>query len=165
MSGRLERAMPWVIALLALVARLVPGPRTIDDAFITFRYAQNLISGAGFVYNAGEHVLGTTTPLYTILLSLVSLPFGGAAAPFPTLALVLNAFFDAVCCWLLVRLASRLGYPIAGWISAAIWAVAPMSVTFAIGGMETSLFVCLILATFYFYYSQRPTAGAQKLGN
>ncbi len=152
--------MPWVIALLALVARLIPGPRTIDDAYITFRYAQNLISGAGLVYNPGEHVLGTTTPLYTILLSLVSIPFGGQSAPFPTLAFVLNALFGAASCWLLVRLGSRLGYSTAGMIAAGVWAVAPMSVTFAIGGMETSLFVLFILATFYFYYTQRPTAGA-----
>ncbi|MGA9190439.1 MAG: hypothetical protein WBZ24_01780 [Anaerolineales bacterium] len=160
MSGRLERAVPWVIALIALVARLIPGPRTIDDAYITFRYAQNLISGAGFVYNAGERVLGTTTPLYTLLMSLLSIPVGGASAPFPYLALVANAVLGAASCWLLIRLGSHLGYPIAGSITAVVWALAPMSVTFAIGGMETSLFVLLILATFYFYYSQRPTAGA-----
>ncbi len=160
MSGRLERIMPWVIALIALVARLIPGPRTIDDAYITFRYAQNLISGAGFVYNSGEHVLGTTTPLYTLLLSLVSIPFGAASAPFPLIALALNALFGAASCWFLLRIGNRLGYPIGGLIAALVWAIAPMSVTFDIGGMETSLFVLLILATFYFYYSQRPTTGA-----
>src|SRR5215510_13476622 len=42
-----------------------------DDAFITYRYAQNLVMGYGFVYNPGEpSVLGTTTPLYTLLLAL-----------------------------------------------------------------------------------------------
>jgi len=40
-----------------------------DDAFITFRYADNLAAGHGFVYNIGEHVLGTTTPLFTLLLA------------------------------------------------------------------------------------------------
>jgi hypothetical protein len=35
---------------------------TVDDAFITFRYAENLAAGNGFVYNLGEKVLGTTTP-------------------------------------------------------------------------------------------------------
>jgi arabinofuranosyltransferase len=72
-----------LITVLALVARLVSGPRIIDDAYITFRYAQNLVSGMGLVYNPGEHVLGTTTPLYTFLLALLSIPFGGATAPFP----------------------------------------------------------------------------------
>lgn len=44
-----------------------------DDAYITYRYADNLRSGLGFVYNPGEWVLGTTTPLYTLLLATLGL--------------------------------------------------------------------------------------------
>jgi hypothetical protein len=40
-----------------------------DDAYITYRYARNLSLGLGFVYNRGEHILGTTTPLYTLILA------------------------------------------------------------------------------------------------
>ncbi|MCL5998756.1 MAG: hypothetical protein M1546_22270, partial [Chloroflexi bacterium] len=40
-----------------------------DDPFITFRYAQNLAQGQGFVYNAGIRVLGTTTPLFALFLA------------------------------------------------------------------------------------------------
>jgi hypothetical protein len=65
---------------------------------------------------------------------------------------------------MLILLGKRMGYTLAGLIAALVWAVAPMSVTFAIGGMETSLFILLFLATFYFYYSQRPTAGAAFAG-
>jgi hypothetical protein len=36
-----------------LVVRLLAGSRTIDDAYITFRYARNLAEGPGFVYNPG----------------------------------------------------------------------------------------------------------------
>lgn len=77
------RILPFVIFLLALAARLIPGPRTIDDSYITFRYARNILAGNGFVYNPGEHVLGTTTPLYTILLVLLGALTGGIQAPFP----------------------------------------------------------------------------------
>ena len=64
----------WHVALaativLALVARFLPGERTIDDAFITFRYSRNLLAGNGFVYNPGQRVQGTTTPLYTLLMA------------------------------------------------------------------------------------------------
>ncbi len=31
-----------------------------DDAYVTLRYAANLIKGWGFVFNAGERVMGTT---------------------------------------------------------------------------------------------------------
>src|SRR5687768_3192429 len=44
-----------------------------DDPYITYRYAGNLASGAGFVYNAGERILSTTTPLYTLILAAVGL--------------------------------------------------------------------------------------------
>jgi hypothetical protein len=40
-----------------------------DDAYITLRYAANLIKGWGFVFNAGERVLGTTSPLFALLLA------------------------------------------------------------------------------------------------
>jgi hypothetical protein len=44
-----------------------------DDPFITFRYAENLALGNGFVFNVsasgGERVLSTTTPLFTLLLA------------------------------------------------------------------------------------------------
>jgi hypothetical protein len=41
-----------------------------DDAFITFRFAEQLANGNGFVYNVGQPIYGTTTPLLTLLLAL-----------------------------------------------------------------------------------------------
>ena len=40
-----------------------------EDAFITYRYARNLADGFGFVFNPGEKVLGTSTPLFTLILA------------------------------------------------------------------------------------------------
>ena len=39
------------------------------DSFITYRYAENLARGLGFVYSPAERVLGTSTPLFTLILS------------------------------------------------------------------------------------------------
>lgn len=136
--------------MLAVTARLVPGPRTIDDAYITFRYARNLLQGNGPVFNPGQAVLGTTTPLYMGALAAAALPFGAAGAPFPEIALVLNALADALTCLLLIRIGSTLRTPGAGWAAAALWAVSPMSVTFAVGGLETSVFILLLLLVLYF---------------
>ena len=41
----------------------------LDDAYITYRYARNLAGGLGMVYNPGERILGTSTPLYTVFLA------------------------------------------------------------------------------------------------
>ncbi|HEY45296.1 MAG: hypothetical protein AMJ88_04565 [Anaerolineae bacterium SM23_ 63] len=159
---RLKRSfqLEILIVLVALAARIVPGPRTIDDAYITFRYAQNLLNGYGFVYNPGEAVLGTTTPLYTLLMAGLGLLFGGCQAPFPTLALLVNAIADGLTCWLLIRLAESLGFRRAGLAAAAVWAIAPWSVTFSIGGMETSLLILFGMATFYFYSIDKPVISA-----
>ena len=43
---------------------------TQDDAYISFRYADNLLAGEGLVYNAGERVEGFTNFLWVILLAL-----------------------------------------------------------------------------------------------
>jgi hypothetical protein len=143
------------LMMLALLARLIPGPRTIDDAFITFRYARNIVHGMGFVYNAGEHVLGTTTPLYTLWMAALSLVTH--TENYPILALVTNALADAVSTYLLYHLGRRLSNsPLVGLAAALLWAIAPMSVTFAIGGMETSVFILLMLATFTAHLERRP---------
>ncbi len=148
------------IPLLALAARLIPGPRTIDDAFITFRYARNLIGGHGLVFNPGEAVLGTTTPVYALLLSGLGLVSGGTDAPFRALAWVVNALADAVTCWFLIRIGILLGQRRAGVVASLLWAVAPMSVTFSVGGMETSLFIALMAATLYLHSAGRPVRAA-----
>ena len=140
-----------LIVILALAARLIPGPRTIDDAYITFRYARNLLAGNGFVFNPGERVLGTTTPLFTLVLSAAALPFGGEAAPFPVIALALATLFDAGACLTLAYLGRAFDRPAAGLVAALAWAIAPYSVTFAVGGLETSIFVFLIALAFLAY--------------
>jgi hypothetical protein len=146
--------IPTAVIIIALIARIVPGPRTIDDSYITFRYARNILAGNGFVYNPGERVLGTTTPLYTILLVLLSQLTGGVNAPFPVIAWLVNSCIDAVTCLLLYKLGRKLGYPFAGLGAALVWSIAPYSVTFAIGGLETSVYIFLIVAAIYSYIDE-----------
>lgn len=49
---------------------LLLGGRLQDDAFISFRYARNLATGAGLVWNVGERVEGYTNFLWTLLLAI-----------------------------------------------------------------------------------------------
>ncbi|HEX9595332.1 MAG TPA: hypothetical protein VF982_00500, partial [Anaerolineales bacterium] len=100
LANRLAILLPVAIILLAFAARLIPGPRTIDDAYITFRYARNILAGNGLVYNPGERVLGTTTPLFAFLLAALGAVSGGTQSPFPILAMLVNALADAITCLL-----------------------------------------------------------------
>ncbi|BAJ63183.1 hypothetical membrane protein [Anaerolinea thermophila UNI-1] len=136
----------WIVLLiaLALLARLIPGPRTIDDSYITYRYARNLLSGWGFVYNPGERVMGTTTPLYTLLMAGLGALSGGPEADFPVISWLLNAVADALTCVLLFLIGRQVNFEKAGLAAALAWAIAPYSVTFSIGGLETSLYVFLL---------------------
>ena len=143
------------LVFLALLARLLPGARTIDDAFITFRYARNLLAGQGFVFNPGEAVLGTTTPLYTLLMAGLGALFGGVQADFPSIALVVNALADAVTCLLLWEIGKRFKMPRAGWVAGLCWAVAAYSVTFAIGGLETSVYVLLLTGSAWAFLAEK----------
>jgi len=156
----MRKIIPYLLVALALAARFIPGPRPIDDSYITFRYARNLVSGAGFVFNPGQRVQGTTTPLYTLLMAGLSLPAGGAAAPFPAMALAVNALADAATCLLLWLIGRRLGAEWAGLAAALVWCIAPYSVTFAIGGLETSLYVFLLTATVAAYLWKKRTLTA-----
>jgi len=147
--------LPVGIFLLALAARGIAGTRTIDDSYITYRYAYNLLAGSGFVYNPGEQVLGTTTPLYTLFMVVLGMFSGGPQAPFPSLALMVNTLSDGLTCILLYLLGRRLGFIYAGAGAAIVWAIAPFSVTFAIGGLETSFYVLLLVAMVYAHIENR----------
>jgi len=50
----------WGILAALFVQRLAG--RSLDDFFITYRYAWNLAHGNGFVFNPGERVYGVTDP-------------------------------------------------------------------------------------------------------
>src|SRR5437762_13129041 len=67
LAGLLTAAL---LARIALTWRVLPDG-LFDDAYTTLRYAANLANGSGFVYNPGERVWGTTTPLFTLLLAVV----------------------------------------------------------------------------------------------
>lgn len=60
-------ALLW-LAIAALFSARLAG-RSGDDFFITYRYAQNLAQGHGFVFNPGERVFGTTAPGLGLLLA------------------------------------------------------------------------------------------------
>jgi len=74
----------------------------LDDAYITFRYAENLARGKGFVYNQGQHLLGTTTPLFCLLLTVFRL-LGLSPTISADLINLLSAVFSAVLVFLICK--------------------------------------------------------------
>jgi hypothetical protein len=112
-----------------------------DDAFISFRYAQNLVEGRGLVFNAGERVEGYTNFLWTLWIAAgVALGVGaeGWAGGWGI------AFYLASILLIAAPWEDRRGWalPVAALGAAAFrdWSI------FATGGLETSMFTFLLLA-------------------
>jgi hypothetical protein len=72
-GGAPRRPLPFVVlAAMAMLWACVAAGRaawTCDDAFISFRYAANLVRGLGLVFNAGERVEGYSNFLWTLWLA------------------------------------------------------------------------------------------------
>ena len=67
----------FALILLGLGLSLGIAPYQLDDAYITYRYAANVIDGHGPVFNPGtEPVEGFSSPLWLLLLSLGALILG-----------------------------------------------------------------------------------------
>jgi hypothetical protein len=117
-----------------------------DDAFITLRYASNLIQGNGFVFNPGERVLGTTSPAHALLLATLGGLIG--VERLVTAAVAMNAawiLLTAAAAFLLLRgLGLRTPIP----ELAAVWLLlCPQMLEMGLGGMESCLFAFVAVAT------------------
>lgn len=119
---------------------------TADDAFITFRYAENIAAGHGFVYNLGEKVLGTSTPLFTLILSF----FAVFTVKTIHAALLVSVLASGLTAVLIFRLAIQLRFGRFAWIPSMVYILWPRSLAADSSGMETALFTLLVLAAFYY---------------
>ena len=138
-----DAAVITVAGIVRLAAGAWLGFRPFDDTFITFRYALNLASGEGFVYNAGSPILGTTTPLWTMVLAGMS----RAGVPLESGSLLLSLVLDALTALLIFRLLGHLGFARAVRVAAPLLFLASFDyLSLSRSGMETSCFVFVIMA-------------------
>jgi hypothetical protein len=140
------------LAALTIGIRLLIGPRTVDDAYITFRYASNIVRGMGFVYNLGERVLGTTTPLYTLILSALHLFF----TDLELVALVTNAVADVATAALMHLLIVKVtGRHTTAVLCSLLFVFSAGSIRFTSGGLESGVFVFLLLLSLWLFINER----------
>jgi hypothetical protein len=139
----LAAALPLAIFLLR--ERLIAGAAgfPLDDAWIHLHFARNLAEGAGFAYNPGVPVAGSTAPAWTLLLA------AGAAAAGPSLtmakALGVGAALGAALllrraalAWGAAPAAARAAAVALVWTGPFVWG--------ALSGMEVTLAALLVTA-------------------
>lgn len=93
-------------ALVAVAVTVLYGHFALDDFFITYRYADNLAAGRGFVFNPGERVFGLTEPAQGLALGLLHL---ATRIPVPWLGTVSTALGLIGLSWVLVLEARQRG--------------------------------------------------------
>jgi hypothetical protein len=147
-SASATRATVWALGLITaglLGAQTVfYFARTVDDAFISLRYAENLLHGSGLVYNPGERVEGLSSPLWALLqaLGLLVLREGVTA----------TKLWSGASLGLLLWCAHRYGRRVLGLSRPVAWltlgALAANSYVLSWGwlGLETPLYLALLLA-------------------
>ncbi len=141
------------IIIFSLFAQYYFRNCVLDDPFISFRYADNLATGNGLVFNPGERVEGISNPLWTIGFSFFSLiglnyhHFG---------LLVVAKIIGAICAILCIIFTYKLSLALDGrnlisrrlhLLSPLLVGLCPFFTLWAQGGLESSfLSLLLILA-------------------
>jgi len=148
------RKLVWFILLTGAAIRiylLYSTHATEEDFYITLRYAENIAAGNGFVYNAGQHVLGTTTPLYTLVLACFArIGFD------PTLSgKLLGIVADLMTGLLTYRLGRAVGRPVAGLAAAACLSFAPTNLIWSIKGMEVGIVAATVIGAWCAWVEKR----------
>ncbi len=113
-----------------------------DDAFITFRFVENLVRGDGFVYNVGERVQGISTPLWGLILSIPALM--DFSLDWSARLLALTA--ELLCTLLFVRHLSTLHGRTAALGAGFLFAGDLYLAKTAMGGMESPLFLLMTVS-------------------
>jgi arabinofuranosyltransferase len=122
----------------------------LDDPWIHLTFARNLVEYGSFSYFKNEIVTaGSTSPIYTFILAAGFLVTKSEMI----LSYVLGILFFAASVFAFYRLAENL-FPKEYWlvISAALLFVLDRWINFiSVTGMETTLYILLLIACFYYY--------------
>lgn len=138
-------AVTGILLFGAFAVRL--HPYTMDDSYISYRYASNFASGHGLTFNSGEFPRseGITSPLYALFLApaaLFDLDMEAYSKILGLTACLLSALLAGMALYRLVRqitdLSSWNGILVAVFMST--WLLSnPYLVGNAVSGMETAL--------------------------
>ena len=135
------------------------GTDAVDDAYISFRYAQNAILGHGLVFNPGERVEGFTNFLWTAAM----IPLEGAQVDVGRASMVLGALFGLGVIWFVLRFAKLADTPKSVGILAALMLAADGSfVLWSVSGLETVLFsFCFFAGAVSYVRENSPIRGTE----
>ncbi len=140
MSRRELALLAAVVGLAAVHMALYATP--FEDAYITFRYVDNLVGGHGLSFNPGQRVEGFTSFGWVMLLALARL----AKLSLPLVAPLLSAMCGLALVALTGVIARRLMRPSRYlWLAPPLWLAATGTWAYwSMTGMETTCFSLVV---------------------
>jgi hypothetical protein len=140
---------------------------TVDDAYITLRYALHLAHGDGLVWNIGEPRIEGYSNFMYLLFGAMAIYFKLNAILFLKIISAISVALSVFGLYLLSRFWLPKHYCL---LSGLILLIHPGEVIWGVSGLETPFFQCLIIFATYFLLRtipakkeiQRPDSGEQK---
>lgn len=132
---------------LFLLRALIPNYIS-DDAYITLSTVKHFLEGHGFTFNPGEYVYVITNPLWAFGITLISWP-----GIDPAWALRILGWLCEGSLFLMMMALGHQMWESKNW--GILWALLlflnPVFLFSSFKGMETPLFLLVIIASIYFY--------------
>lgn len=127
-----------------------------DDAFISFRYAENLANGLGLVFNPGERVEGYTNFLWVMILALMK-KLGMRMIPASKLLAGIATFGTLLILYILANHLFRerrfafvfIAMPL------LVFSTQTSQARYVVSGMETALFTFLLTLSIWLLLNRR----------
>lgn len=144
----MERIERLGLAIGLIMATLLMWPlrsHVTDDTYVQLQYARHLAQGSGLVFNSGEHVYSSTSPLWTALLAdAIALGWNGLIV-----ARVIGFVATLVTIPLFLQLMRRtVRLPALRAFATVAWSCNAWMLRWSTSGMEIPLAVALTLAGF-----------------
>ena len=155
---------PTLIIILAMVIALCHQvfflDWTCDDAFISFRYADNFSQGQGLVFNTGERVEGFSNFFWVVLLAFFNI-FGFSAI---WVSKILSLCFSLLLIRFVFKTAYSSGVGTIGSILCSFLVSSATSLAyFSMCGLETVLYTLLLLFAVYLNIKYKVTPTQKTL--
>ena len=154
-----SKSLLWILIAASGIARIIVARRELpdglfDDAYVTLRYAANLMNGLGLVFNSGERVMGSTSPLLTFMLAAFGRIFG--AGHLELIALSIGILASLGTLYFCERSLRAVGLATSvKWTFLTVVAFVPSFISNSVSGMETPLVVFLMSVSLFLFVNDR----------
>lgn len=152
---------PKILLVLAIIFLVFHGVYyfnfVVDDAFIAYRYAENLAAGNGLVFNVGERVEGYSNFLYIVIVAFIIKFFSLHGLSLFVAAKIFGILCSIITFLVVLQCAKLSEHKEYSWLPAALLITSPFFALWSVGGLETAFYGLLLMSAVYFYLKERST--------